>query len=85
MAKVYLEAGQAFDVTVARARVGISGSCLDTVLTWANDGEDGVGTLLATGIPFFAVAGNYPPKQLTFTVFFEEETGRFWYDDECGR
>lgn len=72
MAKVFLQPGQPFRIQWLPARVGATGTCADPILAWAPDtGGEGL--------------GNFEKDGYVYWVFVDEETGRFWYDDECGR
>jgi len=70
MAKVFLKPGQPFLIKWLPARVGMTMTCADVMLAWTPDtGGEGVGTFKKGGLDYW--------------VFVEEETGRFYYDDEC--
>lgn len=71
MTKIYLEPAQPFLIKWLPARVGATGTCADVNFAWTPDtGGEGV--------------GDFEKDGWTFNVFVDEETGRFWYDDERG-
>jgi hypothetical protein len=83
MPKVYLTPDQEFTLQGAKARLGGTATSTDMQLMLQNDGSDGVGTILADGFWDYDKTRSNQTR-LTFTVFLDEQTGQFFYYDDCG-
>ena len=80
MAKIYLQPGQRIDVA-GPAYVGATGTIVDSKLDW------GMTALYNTSIDEWSdknkLVGEYVDLDMkAHHVFMEEQTGRFWFDDE---
>jgi hypothetical protein len=84
VAIVYLHPGQLFTFGGGDLAVGAGGTTAGIVIDWsaavAHQGGTGqVGSILSAGTGIRKTL-----QRLTFAVFLEKDTGRFFYDDEEG-
>lgn len=83
MAIVYLEPGQKLRFT-AVARVGETGTIIDLKIDFSGTAEY-VGNDPSKGVDAgFAFGVITDQDRYTYDVFFEDSSGRLWFDDECG-
>lgn len=91
MAVIELTPGQRFCHSGGYTRVGSTATCVDTGIDWNSvqeytatpheEGPSHVGEIVGTGS---RGEGGKQEDNLTFYVYVDEETGRFWYDNEYG-
>lgn len=85
MALTYLVPGQQIILHGGPIHVGRSATFVDALIDWRSmedySDNEGIGVVIATG-----TRPDLPtPKELTFNVFVDETSGRFYFDDEHGR
>lgn len=78
MATVYLKAGQTFTLLGGMVTLGEKGSAEDVKVNWTVTMERNVEDEIPNVVGEIVIG----PDAWTYTVFLEEGTGRFYYDDE---